>query len=65
MVAKYGFDLNLLEQQDVQPLSRKYCKQLIIQKQIVTFNCFAKQFNSALKRPLKVKKAQSMMRGFY
>jgi ankyrin repeat protein len=57
IASKYGFDLDLLDEEDLIPLSKKYVKKLIVKRNLVTFNCFAKEFNSVLKKPLRVKKA--------
>lgn len=65
MLVRYGFDLSLLDGEDMQPLSKRLIKNTIVRKNIASYNCFAKVLNDAMKRKLKVKKAQNMMRGFY
>jgi hypothetical protein len=65
MLSRYGFDLSLLDGDDLQPLSRRLVKNTLVRKNMTNFHCFAKVLNSVMKRQLKVKRAQNMMRGFY
>jgi hypothetical protein len=64
-----GYDVNLLEINDLNQITRVFIKNTMVMQSVAMLNVVGKVLNKAREknkhRPLKVKKAQSMMRVLY
>jgi hypothetical protein len=66
MLLKHDFDVDLLNELELQFTSYRYLRNHIAHKNILRFNAYAKMYNKwNEKHPVKVKCAQSMIQVMY
>jgi hypothetical protein len=58
---RYGFDLAMLDTEDLNTVNPKFLSDFYTHLNILTFQVFAIKLNAGMKKKLKVRKAQSMM----
>jgi hypothetical protein len=65
MALEYGFDLSLLTSKDIDWLGVEKIASVLASRNIDYLNCFGRTLNKVMKRRLKIRDTQNMMRGFF